>query len=269
MANLENYGWAYVHPTASQAQARGVDKSIQFLSGAVDSNGIGVGSGSAKLTFDYTLATPQLFLSGNMTASGHVSASTFYGDGTNLQGVSSFPYTGDAVITGSLTVTNAITASNYVIENTFEINNSGSSVFGNTNDDTHVFTGSVSFVSGSTVDVNYSPSSNQLKVPGLKVAYRTTGSVAFSASVSDYIIGVSANNSTAVTIELPDASAAGSGSLLIVKDEATGGARSAPNEITISASSGDTVDNVNFVTIAGTMASKTFYSNGDTKWFVI
>ena len=50
MANVTNYGWAYVHPTASQAQARGVDKSIQFLTGAVDSNGIGVGSGSANVT---------------------------------------------------------------------------------------------------------------------------------------------------------------------------------------------------------------------------
>tara|TARA_Y100001938_G_scaffold151137_1_gene246469 strand:+ start:6384 stop:7193 length:810 start_codon:yes stop_codon:yes gene_type:complete len=269
MANETNYGWAYVHPTASQAQARGVDKSIQFLSGAVDSNGIGVGSGSAKLTFDYTLATPQLELTGNMTASGHISASAFYGDGTNLQGVSSFPYDGDAVITGSLTVTNAITASNYVIENTFEINNAGSSVFGNTNDDTHVFTGSVSFVSGTTVDVNYTPSSNQLKVPGLRVSYRTESSTAFSASASDYIIGIGSSVSTAVLVELPDASTAGSGSLIVIKDEATGGARSSGNAITVSASSGDTVDDVHHVTIAGTMASKTFYSNGDTKWFVI
>ena len=62
MANVRNYGWAYVHPTASQAQARGVNKSIQFLTGAVDGNGIGQGSGSARLTFDYV--TNQLYLSG-------------------------------------------------------------------------------------------------------------------------------------------------------------------------------------------------------------
>ena len=70
-------------------------------------------------------------------------------------------------------------------------------------------------------------------------------------------------------VELPDASTAGSGSLIVIKDEATGGARSSGNAITVSASSGDTVDDVHHVTIAGTMASKTFYSNGDTKWFVI
>ena len=128
MANVENYGWAYVHPTASQAQARGVTKSIQFVSGAVDSNGIGTASGSAKFTFDYVLTPPQLFLSGNMTSSGHVSASTYYGDGSNLDNISPFPHNGNAVITGSLTVTNSITASNYLIENTFEVNNNGSSI---------------------------------------------------------------------------------------------------------------------------------------------
>ena len=270
MANVENYGWAYVHPTAGQAQARGVSKSVQFVSGSVDSNNIGVGSGSAKFTFDYTLATPQLFLSGNMTSSGHISASTFHGDGSNLDNISPFPHNGDAVITGSLTVTNSITASNYLIENTFEINNNGSSTFGNTDDDTHQFTGSVTFgSSGSTPDVEYSIANRQLMVPGLKVSYRSTGSVAFSASVSDYVIGVSANISTAVTIELPEASNAGSGSLIVIKDESSGGSRSSGNAITVSASSGDTVENTTSVAIAGTMASKTFYSNGNNKWFVI
>ena len=174
------------------------------------------------------------------------------------------------MITGTLHVTNAITASNYLIENTFEVNSSGSSTFGNTDDDTHQFTGSVSFgASGSTADVEYSVSNSQLKIPGLKVAYRTTGSVAFSASASDYIVGIAASITTAVTIELPDASTAGSGSLIVIKDEASGGSRTSGNAITVSASSGDTVENTTSVTIAGTMASKTFYSNGNTKWFVV
>ena len=271
MANVVNYGWAYVHPTASQAQARGIDKSIQFLSGAVDSNGIGVGSGSADFTFDY--ANSQLVLTGNMTASGHVSASFFYGDGSNLTNVGSgegFPFTGDAVITGTLHVTNAITASNYLIENTFEVNSSGSSVFGNTDDDTHQFTGSVSFgASGSAAEVEYDVSNSQLKIPAIRVAYRTESSTAFSASVSDYIIGIGSSISTAVTVELPSATTAGSGSIIVIKDEASGGSRTSGNAITVSASSGETVDNTNSVQIAGTMASKTFYSNGNNKWFVI
>ena len=45
-----------------------------------------------------------LTLDGNISSSGYVSASTFYGDGSNLTGVGTdpFPYTGNAVITGSL-----------------------------------------------------------------------------------------------------------------------------------------------------------------------
>ena len=269
MANVTNYGWAYVHPTASQAQARGVDKSIQFLTGAVDSNGIGGGSGSANLTFDY--ANNQLVLTGNMTASGHVSASAFYGDGSNLTNVGAgagFPFTGDAVITGSLTVTQGITASNYIIENTVEINSNGSSFFGNTNDDNHIFTGSImAGAVGANIDVHYILASSQLKVPGLRVNYRSVGLTAFTASQSDYLVGITSNSSTAVTVELPAASIC-SGSLLVIKDEA-GGVRSSGNAITVSASSGDTVENTDSVQIAGTMASKTFYSNGGTKWFVI
>ena len=266
MANVTNYGWAYVHPTASQAQARGVDKSIQFLTGAVDSNGIGVGSGSANLIFDY--ANNQLVLTGNMSSSGHVSASTYYGDGSNLSNVGTFPFSGAAVITGSLNVTEGITASNYLIQNTFEVNSSGSSNFGNTNDDNHIFTGSLMIgASGSNIDVHYVLNSSQLKVPGLRVNYRSVGTTAFSASQSDYIVGITSNASTAVTVELPDASNC-SGSLIVIKDEA-GGVRSSGNAITVSASSGDTVENTTSVQIAGTMASKTFYSNGDTKWFVI
>lgn len=268
MANVRNYGWAYVHPTASQAQARGVDKSIQFLTGAIDSNGIGVGSGSADLTFNYN--TNQLYLSGNMTGSGHISASFFYGDGSNLTNVGSgagFPFSGSAVITGSLYVSQAITASNYIIENTIEINSSGSSQFGNTDDDTHQFTGSVSFgASGSTADFSYSPTTSQVTLAGLKVSYRTvTANV--TASTSDYIIGVSTGS--AISIRLPAAATAGSGSLIVVKDEQTGATRTTGNKITVLPSGSETIDHAASSSIAGSRAAQTFYSDGSSKWFII
>ena len=265
MANVTNYGWAYVHPTASQAQARGVDKSIQFLTGAVDSNGIGVGSGSANFTFDY--ANNQLVLTGNMTSSGHVSASTYYGDGSNLSNVGTFPFSGAAVITGSLNVTEGITASNYLIQNTFEVNSSGSSQFGNTDDDTHQFTGSVSFgASGSTADFSYSPTTSQVTLAGLKVSYRTvTANV--TASTSDYIIGVSTGS--AISIRLPAAATAGSGSLIVVKDEQTGATRTTGNKITVLPSGSETIDHAASSSIAGSRAAQTFYSDGSSKWFII
>ena len=51
---------------------------------------------------DGTLVT----INSDVSASGYVSASTYYGDGSNLSGISSdpFPYTGSAIITGSLDV---------------------------------------------------------------------------------------------------------------------------------------------------------------------
>ena len=274
MSNTKNYGWAYVHPTASQAQARGVDKSIQFLTGAVDSNGIGLGSGSAKLTFDYAPATPVLRLSGNMTASGHVSASAFFGDGAGLEGVSSFPYNGHAVINGNLNVTGSITASNYIIQNTLELNNAGSSQFGNTAGDTHVFSGSVSvhsgtftILSGNVPSVRYNNLTEQLKIVSLRVAYKPVAATTYTASVSDYIIGV--QNTNAVTIRLPNAATAGSGSILVIKDE-VGSPRANPNEITVSASAGQTVDGAAHNTLgAGTLVSAKLFSNGNAKWFII
>ena len=48
--------------------------------------------------FDYALTTASLRLSGNMTSSGHVSASAFYGDGSNLSNIGTFPFNGNAVI---------------------------------------------------------------------------------------------------------------------------------------------------------------------------
>ena len=268
MSSIKNYGWAYVHPTASQAQARGVNKSIQFLTGATDGNGIGIGSGSSRLTFDYAAGTPILALSGNMTSSGHVSASVFYGNGANLSGIASFPYNGNAVINGNLNVTGSITASNYVVENTLEINNAGSSKFGNTNDDKHIFTGSVLIgSSGSNIDVEYKLASSQLKVPGLQVNYRTISTNTLTASASDYILGLT--NTSAITLRLQSAAAAGSGSLLVVKDE-VGNPRAHPNQITISASSGQTVDGGAHAHLGvGDRVSVTLYSNGVDKWFII
>ena len=267
MSSIKNYGWAYVHPTASQAQARGVNKSIQFLTGAVDSNGIGIGSGSTKLMFDYAAATASLSLTGNMTGSGHVSASQFFGNGAGLTGVATFPYEGNAVISGNLTVTGSLTAASYVIENTVEINNAGSSKFGNSNDDKHIFTGSVLIgASGSNVDVEYKLASSQLKVPGLMVNYRSIGTSAFTASNSDYIVGVT--NVSASVVRLISAATAGSGAILVIKDE-VGSPRDASQKITISASSGQTVDSQPHTSIQGTLASLTLYSNGSTKWFKI
>ena len=57
--------------------------------------------------YDFDFAKPNF--QANITASGDISASGFYyGDGSQLSGVQSFPFSGDAVITGSLTVSGSV-----------------------------------------------------------------------------------------------------------------------------------------------------------------
>ena len=70
--------------------------------------------GNGKFT-GFITASGNLITEANITASGHVSASTYYGDGSNLTGIGTdpFPYTGSAVISGSLEVTGSVSASTY------------------------------------------------------------------------------------------------------------------------------------------------------------
>ena len=75
----------------------GVDNQIQF-------NSSGDFAGSSKLTYDLTT----LAVTGNVSASVNISASAFYGDGSNLTGIAT---TLDAVTNNGNTTTNALTAS--------------------------------------------------------------------------------------------------------------------------------------------------------------
>jgi len=73
--------------------------------------GIGTSSPSEKLTVNGNISASGNFITdSHITASGSVSASTYYGDGSNLTGISTtpFPYIGSAVITGSLTVSGSV-----------------------------------------------------------------------------------------------------------------------------------------------------------------
>ena len=68
---IVNQGWAYINATSSTTAPGGFDQDIQF-------NHHGAFSGSGLLTTDGT---------GSLSASVNISASAFYGDGTNLTGL--------------------------------------------------------------------------------------------------------------------------------------------------------------------------------------
>ena len=84
--------------------------------------------GNAKIT-GFVTASGNLITEANITASGHVSASTYYGDGSNLTSLPTqdpFPYTGDVEITGSNSL-----AGNYALKVT---NTSGADILNVEND---------------------------------------------------------------------------------------------------------------------------------------
>ena len=132
--------------------------------------------------------------------------------------------------------------------NIIEMDSSGSTNFGNDSSDTHVFTGSVSIVSG-----------------GLRQHYYNLGAATYSVQAYDSIIGVSHANYTA--IQLPSAADAGFGKILIIKDE-TGTTRVESKKIAVSASGGQNIDRENTYSLTGDNPALTLYSNGNNTWFI-
>jgi hypothetical protein len=188
-----------------------------------------------------------LFITGSNAASGS----------TNLLFLTS---SNTLVLTGTLVIEGTITASSFVVDQTNTI--SGSTIFGNSTNDTHKITGSLfvgASASASTFTVN--PTTNQSINSGVRVKYRTITS-AGTSSTSDYILGF--GGSGALEFRIHSASAAGSGSILVFKDELS----SRTGAITLSASSGNTIDGSSHYEITGSSPAISLYSNGVNGWFV-
>ena len=202
--------FGFVHTTGFMSPGQGPHQSLQFASGS-DPAAQAL-SGSENLTFDYT--NNNLFLSGTMYVSGTLKANVF-----------------DAIITTKT-----------------EIEASGSTTFGDDAADTHVFTGSVSVVSG-----------------GLRQHYHKLGTAAHSVAAYDSIIGVS--SSAYVSITLPTAATAGAGRIIIIKDE-WNATRTASTRIAVSASGGNTIDHSSTYSLTGDSPALSIYSDGISKWFI-
>ena len=194
-----------------------------YLSGAVTGEGPakavqylkatnGELTGSSNFTFNQT--TDQLFLTGTMIISGTIQANTF-----------------DVIHT-----------------NVIELDSSGSTNFGNDGSDTHVFTGSVSIISG-----------------GLRQHYYKLTGTSYQAQVYDSIIGVS--NTAYVSITLPSASVAGPGATIIIKDETTS-TRPDSNKIAVSGAGSQKIDRDTTYSLSGDNPALTLYSNGVDTWFI-
>lgn len=163
-------------------------------------------------------------------------------------------------ITGTLLVSGTISASSFVVNQTDTI--SGSTIFGNSSDDTHQITGSL-FVGKASEPSTFQvvPSLSQSITLGMRHTYRTVAASGFTSSTGDYIIGIGGAGD--VEFRLHSASVHNSGAILVIKDETA----SRTGAVTLSASSPDKIDNNGAYELSGTMPAISLYSNG-ANWFV-
>ena len=204
--------------------------------------------------------------SGGGQAAGPVGAVQFL-TGTNAtSGSARFTFTSASNtlhLTGTLNVSGTISASHYHIKNVVEIDASGSTFFGDSNDDLHIRTGSLEVgKADGTLILRADNTTEAVQVRGLRGFYEAITTISYTASAPSYIMGVSNINN--VRIEVPSASTYQSGALLIVKDEV---ASRAGTNIILSAAYGTTIDGSNSYTLTGSMPAISLYSNG-INWFV-
>ena len=167
---------------------------------------------------------------------------------------------GRVTLLGSMNIVGTLTASSFVVDQTDVV--SGSTIFGNSTDDTHQMTGSLLVGASASAPIfKVDPFTSQSVTTGFRVAYQTITSSGLTSSNLNYIIGI--GGSSALEFRIHSASVAGSGAILLVKDEAS--SRSGP--ITLSASSGDTIDGAGSYEISGSSPAISLYSNG-ANWFV-
>jgi hypothetical protein len=171
-------------------------------------------------------------------------------------------------VTGTLIVSGAIEANTFDIISTTitEINQSGSTAFGDTNDDTHHFTGSLSVFSSSTDLFAVDVENKSTKIKTGLTLNRTAITANYSVLKSDYYVGVNtATPSAVITASLPNANTLNNGQTFVFKDE--GGAANTYN-VVISASAGQTIDNQNKVILESPYSALTIYTDGSSKFFI-
>ena len=166
-------------------------------------------------------------------------------------------------ITGTLLVSGTISASSFVVNQTDTI--SGSTRFGNSNDDTHEITGSL-FVGkkGESPTFRVVPNSSQSVTLGMRYNYRTITTSGLTSSIGDYIIGFGGTGN--FEFRLLSASIHNSGAVLVLKDESTTRA-AAGQKISIFGADPNTIDGASNYVLSGSNPAISLYSNG-SDWFV-
>ena len=202
-------------------------------------------------------------------AQGPVNSIQFNSPDGDLAGSGNLTFSnGTMFVTGTLIVSGGIEANTFDIISTTitEINQSGSTAFGDTNDDTHHFTGSVSVFSSSTDLFAVDVENKRTKIKTGLILNRTAITSNYSVLVSDYYVGIdTATPSAVITASLPAAQSLQSGQTFVFKDE---GGSAHQYGIMIKASGSQKIDNQNQLVLESPHASLTIYTDGASKFFI-
>ena len=202
-------------------------------------------------------------------AQGPVNSIQFNSPHGDLAGSGNLTFSnGTMFVTGTLIVSGGIEANTFDIISTTitEINQSGSTAFGDTNDDTHHFTGSVSVFSSSTDLFAVDVENKRTKIKTGLVFNRTAVTTNYSVLISDYYVGIdTATPSAIITASLPAAESLQSGQTFVFKDE---GGSAHQHGIVIKPSGSQKIDNQNQVILESPHASLTIYTDGASKFFI-
>ena len=165
-------------------------------------------------------------------------------------------------ITGTLLVSGTISASSFVVNQTDTI--SGSTIFGNSNDDTHQFFGKLTVGKTNGTDtLKVQPNNSQIITLGMRYGYRTVSTSGVTSSQGDYIVGFGGSGD--IDFRLLSASTHNSGAVLVLKEESN---RPSGAQITIRTSSPNTIDGASTYILTGSNnPAISLYSNG-ANWFV-
>jgi hypothetical protein len=173
------------------------------------------------------------------------------------------------VLSGNLIVTGAISASVFTVKDIIHIDATGSTYFGNSDDDEHIRTGSFVVTKagagdGSGYTLSASHQFGRTFVRGFAGRYRKVTATSYYIGTEEFIIGASASANQ--TLYLPTASAVKAGALLIIKDQYR---HRSSTSIYISASQHghQTIDDLVFYHLTGSMSAINLYSDG-SNWFV-
>jgi hypothetical protein len=202
-------------------------------------------------------------------AQGPINSLQFHSSPGDISGSANITFSNNTLfVTGTLVVSGNVEAHSFDLVQTtlVEINQSGSTTLGNSNDDTHHFTGSISVFSSSTDLFAVDVENKRTKIKTGLVFNRTAVATNYSVLVSDYYVGIdTATPTAAITASLPAAESLQSGQTFVFKDE---GGSAHQYGIMIKASGSQKIDNQNQVFLESPHASLTIYTDGASKFFI-